>query len=63
MNRLTFPLLLLGIVMTLTSCLVIKTTYKTIKGSVKDTAWVVRGTYRLTKETTRLACHLSKFTF
>lgn len=41
------PLLLLGIVMTLTSCSVIKTTfsvikttYKTIKGSVKGTVGI-----------------------
>ncbi|HWF61479.1 MAG TPA: septal ring lytic transglycosylase RlpA family protein [Nitrospira sp.] len=70
MNRFTLPLLLLVIVMTLTSCSVIKTTfsvikttYKTIKGAVKGTVWVVRGTYQLTKETTRLVYHIGKFTF
>ena len=70
MNRLTLPLLLLGIVMTLTSCSVIrttfsviKTTYKTITASVKGTVWVVRGTYQLTKETTRLVYHIGQFTF
>lgn len=70
MNRIMLPLLLLVIVMTLTSCSVIKTTfsvikttYKTIKGSVRGTVWVVRGTYQLTKETTRLVYHIGKFTF
>jgi hypothetical protein len=48
--------------MTLTSCSAIKTTYKTITGSVKGTAWVVRGTSHHTNETTRLVYHISKFT-
>jgi rare lipoprotein A len=54
----------------LTSCSVLKTTFSTVKtgyrvakSTVKGTIWVVRGTYELTKETTRLAYHVGKFTF
>jgi len=71
MNRVTFPLWLLGIfIITLTSCSVLKATVSTIKtgyrvttSTVKGTVWIVRGTYQFTKEATKLVYHVGKFTF
>lgn len=62
--------LLLLATLNLASCSVIdatfstiKTGYRVIKGTVKGTIWVVRGTYQFTKETTKLVYRIGKFTF
>ncbi len=71
MSKFTSFLLLLIILMAgVTSCSVLRTTFSTMKtgyrvakSTVKGTIWAVRGTYELTKETTKLVYHIGKFTF
>lgn len=68
-NRVTVPL---GrpTIMALTSSSILKTTVSTIKTgyrltkhTINGTIWVVRGTSQFTKETTKLAYRIGKFTF
>lgn len=61
---------LLGTIILTTSCSVIKTGfstlrtgYRVVKGTVKGTIWVARGTYQLTKENTKLMYHIGTFAF
>ncbi|MGC4096494.1 MAG: hypothetical protein QM706_05205 [Nitrospira sp.] len=69
-TRTFLPLLFLLAILNLSACSVIdatfstiKTGYRIVKGTVKGTIWVVRGTYQFTKGATKLAYRIGKFTF
>jgi rare lipoprotein A len=47
----------------LAGCTIVKAPYKIAKGTVKGTAWAIKGAYELTAGTTKFVYKVGKFTF
>ena len=58
-----FILLLLCGCLVLEGCAVVTIPYRVIKGTIKGSIWVVKGTYELTAGTTKLLYKIGEFTF
>lgn len=58
-----FAIVLMVSILTLSGCSAVKKTYRTVKGTVNGTIWVITGAYKFTKGTTKLAYKIGKFSF
>jgi rare lipoprotein A len=65
MNSYKKPLIILIVLLILavTGCSAMRTSYRATKATVKGTIWTVKGAYELTAGTTKLAYSVGKFTF
>ncbi len=55
--------LVLSLLLSLNGCSIIKLPFKVVKGGIKGSIWVVKGTYELTAGTTKLVYRVGEFTF
>jgi rare lipoprotein A len=58
-----FSLFLIYCFLVLEGCAVVTVPYKIVKGTLKGSIWVVKGTYELTAGTTKLIYKIGEFTF